>query len=400
MKNPFFGEKYWLMGEDSLIQLMSSGIVFSAETMSDKKRPYKIEGSIAVIKIAGSLNPRFHFPPYASSYNIIREQITAAMKDHQVHSILLDIDSPGGTVAGCDDLAQCIKTTDKIKPVYAYTGNYACSAAYWTGSQARYFAAGRTADVGSIGVICVHLDYSGMYEDIGIKPTVFRAGEFKALAHQLESLSDKAKESLQIHLDKTCQIFIDAVASSRKKLKISESKEWAEGRVFLGEDAKAVGLIDRVCSRDELISHILKEANMDANQLRAQYPDAVKAIEDGAQAEAASQIEEANKQTEAAKSNAAEVAEAMFGPEAGGKLKAALGANLNAEQITALGLTVSLDDKPESNPGDQDAESRKAILDGLQANDQSGPNPGSPPSPASKESPLLANMKALVSKEA
>ncbi|HAS90300.1 MAG TPA: signal peptide peptidase SppA [Desulfovibrio sp.] len=379
MKTLMSLEKYWLMGEDSLTLLMNSGIVFSAETISDKKRPYKIEGNIAVIKIAGSLNPRFHWPPYASSYNVLKDQIKAAVSDYQVRSILLDIDSPGGTVSGCEDLAQCIKQADKVKPVYAYTSGNACSAAYWTGSQSRYFAAGKTADVGSIGVICIHMDWTGLYKDAGIKPTVFRAGEFKALGNHLESLSSKAKESLQSHLDKTCGIFIETVASSRKKLKTLEAKAWAEGRVFLGEDAKSIGLIDRVCSRDELISHILKEANMDANQLRAQYPEACKDIEDGAKAEAASQIEEANKQTEAVKTNAAEVAEAMFGPEAGGKLKAALGANLTAEQITALGLTVDTASKPEKNSEqpDSEAKSRQAILEALQDNDQKGPVPGS-----------------------
>ena len=94
----------------------------------------------------------------------------------------------------------------------------------WAGSQARYFAAGKTADVGSIGVICIHMDYTGFYKDAGIKPTVFRAGEFKALGNHLEALSPKAKEYLQTHLEKSCQIFIEAVASGRKKLKISESK--------------------------------------------------------------------------------------------------------------------------------------------------------------------------------
>ncbi|MFW5497777.1 MULTISPECIES: signal peptide peptidase SppA [unclassified Maridesulfovibrio] len=380
MKNPFFDEKFWLMEEGALVQLLNSGMQLSADAMTGKKRPYKMNGNIAVIKITGSLNNTWHYPPYCSRYDVVQGQIKAAVADYSVRSIMLDIDSPGGTCSGCEDLSLTIKNADKSKPVYAFTASKATSAAYWLGSQARYFAAGKTANLGSIGVIAVHLDYTGMYEEVGIKPTIIRSGEFKALGHHLEKLSDKARKSLQSHFDKTCQIFIEAVASGRKKLKISESKEWAEGRVFLGEDAKTVGLIDRVCSRDEIISHILKEANMNAEQLRAQYPAAVSDIENAAKAEAASQIEEANNQTAAAKSNAAAVAEAMFGPEAGGKLKAALDANLNAEQINTLGLSMNLASKPDNDGDapDADANSRQQILNAIQANDQGGPAPGSP----------------------
>ena len=140
---------------------------------------------------------------------------------------------------------------------------------------------------------------------------------------------------------------------------------------------------------------------MNANELRTAYPDAVKAIEDGVKAEAASQIEEANNKTTAVTTNAAEVAEAMFGSEAGGKLKAALDANLNAEQINTLGLSMNLASKPENEDDapDADANSRQKILNAIQANDQGGPAPGTTPSPAAKENPLIANMKARFNKE-
>ena len=388
MKN-IISEKYWLMEESALLPFLNSGLTPDAEAnaFSDKKRPFKMEGNIAVIKVAGSLNMNCHYPPYCSSYTVIKEQIKAAVADYSVRSILLEIDSPGGTVSGCDDLATAVADADKRKPVYAYSSSQSTSAAYWVGSSARYFAAGKTADIGSIGVIMVHLDWTSAYEESGIKPTVFRAGEFKALGNHLESLSEKAKESLQSHLDQTCNIFINAVAGNRNKLKISNKNEWAEGRVFLGEDAKTIGLIDCVCTRDQLTSHILKEASMDANELRAQYPDVVNAIEDNAKAEAASQLAGVKEETITLASNAAV---AMFGNDAGGKLKAALEAGLTAEQITTLGLAHDVNPQPEAKADDtKNAE----ILAALLATDQKGVVPGTPKA-AAKVNPLLAKAEA------
>ena len=129
MKKLMSLEKYWFMGEDSLTMLMNSGIALAADAHSGKKHPYKMEGSIAVIRIAGSLNTTWHCPPYCTNYSVVQDQIKAAVADYSVRSILLDIDSPGGTVKGCDDLAQCIKKADKSKPVYAHTSGNACSAA-------------------------------------------------------------------------------------------------------------------------------------------------------------------------------------------------------------------------------------------------------------------------------
>ncbi len=382
-------EKFWLIEETSLIPFLNSDLTPDAEAnaFSGKKRPFKLEGNVAVIKVAGSLNMDWHYPPYCSSYTVIKEQIKAALADYSVRSILLEIDSPGGTVYGCDDLATAVANADKIKPVYAYTGSQATSAAYWVGSSARYFAAGKTADLGSIGVIMVHMDYTGLYSDAGIKPTIFRAGEFKALGIHLESLSDKAKESLQSHLDQTCEIFINSIAGNRKKLKISNKNDWAEGRVFLGEDAKTIGLIDCVCTRDQLTSHILKEASMNADELRAQYPDAVKAIEDGAKAEAASQLTGAKAETITL---AADVAVAMFGEEAGGKLKAAFEAGLSAESITKLGLAHDVSAQPEAKGDDP---TQAAMLAALANTDQGGIVPGSPKTGA-KVNPVHAALTA------
>ncbi|MBI9112259.1 signal peptide peptidase SppA [Maridesulfovibrio ferrireducens] len=382
-------ENFWLMEETSLIPFLNSDLTLDAEAnaFSGKKRPFKLEGNVAIIKVAGSLNMNFHWPPYCSSYTVIKEQIKAAIADYSVRSILLEIDSPGGTVSGCDDLATAVADADKKKPVYAYSSSQATSAAYWVGSGARYFAAGKTADLGSIGVIMVHMDYTGLYNDAGIKPTIFRAGEFKALGIHLESLSDKAKTSLQSHLDQTCEIFINSIACNRKKLKISNKNEWAEGRVFLGEEAKTIGLIDCVCTRDQLTSHILKEASMDANELRATYPDVVKAIEDNATAEATSQL--AGAKTETIKL-ASDAAIAMFGDTAGGKLKAALEAGLNTEQITTLGLAYDVNVQPEAKVDDS---KQAEMLAALLKTDQPGIVPGSKKSNPSAQS-FSARMKA------
>lgn len=385
---PFNNERLWLMEESALQNFLRSDLsrdkAQAASASEAGTNPYAYEGNIAVVRIAGALNQEFHWPPFCSSYSALRAQIEAAEKDPRVRAILLDIESPGGTVAGCEDLAATI--CEATKPVYAYTAGCACSAAYWLASASRSIGATATANVGSVGVLLVHLDYSGAYSEAGIQPTIFRSGEFKALGNQLESLSEKARTSLQQHVDQACAIFMDAVCAGRKQLKISDKETWAEGRVFHGEDAAKVGLIDCVCSRSQFISRIHKEVSMDAKELRTSYPEAVSAIESEAKAETASLVAEAENKV---RGDASALAGVLFGDAAKEKMAAALDAGLSAEQAEKLGLSYS--------PEGAGATMEREMLRAIQNTDQPGPIPGKA---QGEQNPLLAAAKRKYGKGA
>lgn len=213
--------------------------------------PYSLQGSVATIEIQGSLiNGNAGFMSFFgyTGYGDIRDSLVAAVSDQSVSSILLNIDSGGGHVAGVHELAQLIARVDKIKPVVTYTGGTMASAALWLGSGGRKVVASETALVGSLGILQVHIDRTKQMEQDGIKATVIRAGDDKALANPYEPLSDKAKADLQSQADEMYNVFLGHVAEQRKLPIATADKQFGGGRVFIGQQALSAGLVDQVGS--------------------------------------------------------------------------------------------------------------------------------------------------------
>ncbi len=352
-------------------------------------RPYPIEDGIAVIPVQGVLNTDWHEPPCLSSYRFLRHQLQVALGDADVSAVLLDIQSPGGTVAGCQDLAEFIQAVDRVKPIYAWTDGLAASGAYWLASAARRFEASPSAHVGSVGVIWTHIDSSDFYKQNGFKITMLRAGEFKALANDVEPLNKKVREVIQTDLDRTYELFRGAVAENRG-LDAQAFETWAEGKVFLGADAVSAGLIDAASARDAYLRNI-KEAFMDGNgmtvdRLRAEHPGLVADIEQAAM-DTAKADGEARLAT--VRQDAVSLAGVLLGDEAAGKLEAALEAHLSADQAQKLGLSATSQPQAEATPEGEGLMSR--MLAAIQQRDPAGValNAG----PPSKESPLAATFK-------
>ncbi len=121
------------------------------------RRPYDVIDGVAVVPISGVL---VHGDAYSwwgqTSYGSIRASLEQAATDAEVRAIVLHVDSPGGEVSGCFDLADRIFAMRDVKPIAALVDEYACSAAYALASSAEQILAPRTAVIGSIGVITMH----------------------------------------------------------------------------------------------------------------------------------------------------------------------------------------------------------------------------------------------------
>lgn len=231
---------------------MSADTNFKAEGDYDEdvmRKIYNVQDGVATINVSGSLvNGSAGYAIYygITGYDDIRAALVKAVSNQNVSSIILNVSSGGGHVAGCHETAQLIARVNKVKPVVTYTGSTMGSAAVWTGSAASYIVAGETATVGSIGIIMVHMEKSKMLEDMGVKATVIRAGAEKALASPYEPLSDKAKENLQAQAAELYDIFIKQVAESRGVSVTTADTKFGQGREFLGKAALAAGLVDKV----------------------------------------------------------------------------------------------------------------------------------------------------------
>lgn len=282
MKLHYFPETMWLGTQHSLeaaIAALGAMAAFTGTMPEEEEElPHNlsIQGDVAVVRIAGPLiNSDTPYARYfgVSTYNDIRTALIAAVGRQGVKSILLDISSGGGAVAGVEDTANLIRKIDKqIMPVYACTDGVMASAAYWVGAAARKVYASSTAVVGSVGVMQVHQENTAMLEKMGVKTTVLRAGEFKALANPHEPLSAAARNQAEGHLQAIYGVFISHVADCRGVTVDHADSTMGQGREFVGRAALVAGLIDGVESFDGVMSKVqaslLDSGGMSENNLR------------------------------------------------------------------------------------------------------------------------------------
>ena len=212
---------------------------------------------VAVIPIVGSMSHRstgIEAMSGMTSYTTLQKQFEAAFNDPKVGSILMDIDSPGGSVAGAFDFRDYLMSKKGTKPVYALARDAMCSAAYLIGSTADKVYATQTARVGSIGVIAMHTDASGKMEKEGLKPTFISAGKFKTAGNPYEKLEGEKLKYLQDSVDESYDMFINAVADARgiDKKAIRDT----EARVYGGKKAVEIGLADGIRTYESVIAEM------------------------------------------------------------------------------------------------------------------------------------------------
>lgn len=260
-------DRFWAGTEEALAEYMlfirantkeAYGYQPQPEKEDEGSRLLNKQGSVGVISIAGSLtNGSRGYGNYMTTYNEIREAMIQAAADPQIKTILLDIKSGGGSVQGLSDTADLVRKVDaKVKPVHSFSDAAMCSAAYWLGSSARKVHASSMADVGSIGVIATHTEYTKMLENDGITPTVIRSGAYKGLGSPYEKLSDKAEAVIQAQVDHMAGIFDNYIADRRGMTVESFKKRAGEGRVFVGQQGVDAGLVDSITTFDALVSKL------------------------------------------------------------------------------------------------------------------------------------------------
>lgn len=216
-----------------------------------------VHGDVGIVDIKGSLvngEAGFYRLFGITGYEDVKAAIGDALDDKNVKRIVLNIDSGGGAVNGVEDAGAFIRKAAQIKPIVAFSGGTMGSAAYWLGVSADKVLAGKTAMVGSVGTLIVHMEMTKALAESGRKATIFRHGEYKALGHPYEPLSDKAKEHFQAMADEGGKIFVAYAAERRGTTPEKFQKTMGEGRVFMGQQAHEVGLIDAVASLETVMT--------------------------------------------------------------------------------------------------------------------------------------------------
>ncbi len=209
-----------------------------------------IRGGVAMIPVNGILMatvPKWFswFDIEATSYSDIISQVKAAVSSDDVDEIRLQINSPGGTVAGSHEASETIFAARKAKRVSAHINDLGASAAFRLASQADTISAGPDAEIGAMGVFSVWVDSSKAAEDEGIKVHVVRSGEHKGMGIPGAKITEKQLASEQAIVDGMADNFIKTIARGRGA-SIADIKTLATGEVWIAKTALKHGLIDSV----------------------------------------------------------------------------------------------------------------------------------------------------------
>lgn len=225
----------------------------------ERDRSYHLlEGGIALIELSGPLMKHRSSFSGGSSTVTARYQIRQAAADSQVTGILLQIDSPGGTVSGTADLAADIAAAAARKPVHAHIDDLCASAAYWLASQCHRITAGATALVGSIGTYAVIQDASQWAANEGIKVHVVRAGEFKGSGIPGTEVTAEQLADMQRTVDALNAHFLAGVSAGRQ-LSAADTAALADGRVHIAAEARRLKLIDAIGSIDDSLAALQRQ---------------------------------------------------------------------------------------------------------------------------------------------
>jgi signal peptide peptidase SppA len=228
---------------------MASGAPEAARLQAQQTAATNLGEGVALIELRGRMQKQQASLGESASTVAVRQQIRAAANDPAIGSILLLVDSPGGTVAGTQDLAADVSRAASIKPVVAYIEDIGASAAYWVASQASQVMAGPTAVVGSIGTYGVVVDSSRAAQNEGYTVHVVRAGEHKGTGTPGTVVTPDQLAEYQAMVDTLNEFFVSGVAGGRK-MDAAKVAELATGAVWIGQQAVSAGLIDAVSSFD------------------------------------------------------------------------------------------------------------------------------------------------------
>jgi signal peptide peptidase SppA len=252
------GRTTWAVRHETLAEITRamSGDLGSAEIHAEIARlaadagETSQVGGVAVIPLRGLLTPR---PSLLSvlfggggGLMGFRASLRSALAAEEVKSIVIDVDSPGGSTALIAETAAEVRAARRQKPIVAVANTMAASGAYYIASQANELVVTPSGLVGSIGVYVLHADFSKLNERVGVAVTYISAGRFKTEGNEDEPLSDEAREHAQEVVNDLYSMFVNDVAKGRGTTPAQVRNGYGEGRIVTARRAVELGMADRI----------------------------------------------------------------------------------------------------------------------------------------------------------
>lgn len=262
-KASFEHGRVWAMTETALRSLLVSAA--AQETSVDaiaKQWGEQLDGytaevhdGVAVIPVNGPLMRHLSWWSWltgSGSYELLAKEISAAVANSRVRAVVLDIDSPGGEVTGCGELAEMIYRMRGEKPIIAHATGMCASAAYWIASACDEIFVSPTSQVGSIGCLASIRDYRVAEEKMGIREFEFVSSV--SPAKRSDPATDEGAARIQAQVDALGEAFVDAVAKFRAVSNSDVKSRFGQGDCLVGAAAVEAGLADGIGTLEDVIA--------------------------------------------------------------------------------------------------------------------------------------------------
>ena len=190
------------------------------------------------------------------------EKLEELSQNKNTKAVIFFINSPGGTVVGGETLYKSIKSIAQQKPIISVMGEVATSAAYMASLGSNYIFAQEGTITGSVGVLVLSSEFTELAKKIGISTEVIKSGDLKASPSPLEKMTPKAREQMEKIVQEISKNFINLVKKERK-LNNNKTQLISDGRIFTGQSALQIGLIDSIGNIKEAKEYLKIERNID-----------------------------------------------------------------------------------------------------------------------------------------
>jgi len=231
------------------------GSDFSALDMRDGEK-------VGVIEIVGVI---------ANSRETI-EQLKRFREDEEIKAIVVRVDSPGGIVGPSQEIYREIVRTKAHKKVVASMGAVAASGGYYVVAGADGIVANPGTITGSIGVIMQYTNFKELFNKIGLAPVVIKSGQFKDAGSPARDMTPEEERLLKAFVDRLHQQFVGAIAEGRQ-LDLAKVEELADGRIYTGQDAKEIGLVDRIGNLEDAVQWAGRMAGIEGDIVTIYPPE-------------------------------------------------------------------------------------------------------------------------------
>ena len=238
------GKGFWILGGSLLLFVLSVVCLFLAIVVYFGEGDVGLEahGDLAVVEVSG---------PIMSSKEIV-EQLDRVEKNDDIKGLILRIDSPGGGVGASQEIYQAVKRIKKDKKVVATMGGVAASGGYYIAVAADKIVANPGTITGSIGVLMDYTNVQQLLDFIKVHAEILTAGKMKDVGSPLKPLSEEDRKFLEDILQNMHQQFKKAVAEGRG-LDEAKINELADGRIFTGQQALDLGLVDQLGNQQDAV---------------------------------------------------------------------------------------------------------------------------------------------------